>query len=373
MLPLFTLVFTLTFCQIWSVDPEADISFMIADLKVSEARGIKVCEIQPGLLSTFKGDRFSHGGVGTISHQFIKQITRFQKTFFSTPTTICDDEILELLTKLPEAHFKKSFTELKHEKNFRKLASLVTKNRQDLTSYQGMLMIRSSHIKDITSFKQKNPGLLVMDGGTYSFWRDKFKMSELFRADPLLETLKPVWKQYEKKYSPQLTAQIIQDIPSSYYVIKPRDACLGRGVIIVSRDELDKTLRTILVKTSELKNNPDKSYNHWYKDPFDNFLVEEFVSSDPIFVPHLNGTYQPTMRVAFLLIYHQGSYSVKFLGGYCSLPTHSLEEGGTLNEAHKSYCKLPYYEVIEPGLLKQIEDQLEPILPHLHRKMLESN
>src|SRR6185295_473621 len=158
----------------------------------------------------------------------------------------------------------------------------------------------------------------------------KYKMSLLFRTDPVLAKIKPEWQLYKKEYSPDLAAKIIQDLGGDAFVIKPRGAFLGNGVIIVSREDLDSTLHYILTEQEALKQNKDKSYNHWSRDPFNTFIVEKYYPSDPIM--HEGKFYEPSMRVAFICIYNNQKIDFRFLGGYWMMPTKSLDQQGSLNE-----------------------------------------
>ena len=86
----------------------------------------------------------------------------------------------------------------------------------------------------------------------------------------------------------------------------------------------------------------DPAYTAWKKDSFDSFIVEEFVASDPIAIPHLeNRIYQPTMRVAFLLVYNKQCHHVHFLGGYWKTPSLSLMKKAILCKNTKIFASLP--------------------------------
>ena len=157
-------------------------------------------------------------------------------------------------------------------------------------------------------------------------------------------------------------------------VIKPFSAFKGDGVIIVSREDLDDTLSYILNPSSSLKKNPDRSYHHWYYNQDTKFLVEEFVTADPMPVPHLdNQLYSPTIRAVYMLCYDQQKISTQFLGGYVSLPCRALSEEGTLNEHHKSICELPFYCKADPSVMHEVETCLNEILPILYAEMLFSD
>ncbi len=96
------------------------------------------------------------------------------------------------------------------------------------------------------------------------------------------------------------------------------------------------------------------------------------MESDPIAAAHLeNKIYDPTMRVAFLLVYNNQTIEVKFLGGFWKLPRYPLSvEGITLNDRHKTVCKPPYYCKIDPEVLDEVEQQLSVALHLLYQQML---
>jgi hypothetical protein len=198
-------------------------------------------------------------------------------------------------------------------------------------------------------------------------------MTQLLDADPSLAAIKPRWGSYTKAYSPGLAAKICQDLQCDTFVIKPRGAFLGHGVIIVKKDELDKILQYILIPSQQLANDKDLAYSYWARDQFDTFLVEEFVTSDLISLPHLkNKIFQPTMRIVFVLVHTQGTYHVHFLGSYWKTPPLALDEDGPFMNKHKDFCEPPYYAAVEPAILERVQDQLRATMPILHQKMLES-
>ena len=103
----------------------------------------------------------------------------------------------------------------------------------DIASYHGLLMDRPHNSGYDKKFKKKYPGILTLDASSLPLHTDKYKMSLLFAEDPLLESFKPKWKVYPKHYTPGLAAQIQRDLQCETFVIKPRGAFLGKGVIIV--------------------------------------------------------------------------------------------------------------------------------------------
>ena len=156
-------------------------------------------------------------------------------------------------------------------------------------------------------------------------------------------------------------------------MIKPRGEFLGNGVIITKRQNLDEVLFYIINKQGRLTQNEDPAYTAWKKDPFDSFIVEEFIASDPIIIPHLdNKIYQPTMRVAFLLVYHNQRHQVHFLGSYWKTPFLSLDdEDDDFMGQNKDICEPPFYKAVDAHTMQIVQNQLSIALPVLHSKMLE--
>jgi len=348
-----------------------DVSFMIADLKYSEERGVKICEIQHGILSTFRGDRMVHGEPGHVFVNLNNHLSQFHEKSWAAFLQFSDPGIREQMAKSINWSTHSSLGSILKDKDFKKKSSMPVYDPNNIHSYHGFLTVKPTNILDYESFLKKYPGIILMGRATHPFWIDKFKMTELFSQDETLASFKPRWKLYKKKYTKTLAKEIIEDLQCDSFVIKPRGAFLGNGVIIVDKDNLDDTLNYILNKSKELFSDPDQSYSYWCFDPFDSLLVEEFIPSDPISVPYFdNKVYQPTMRVGFLLIYNEHKVDIKFLVGYWLLPYYAINEGGTLNEKHKAYCKLPYFCEADPEVLSEVYRQLNIALPLLYKQML---
>jgi hypothetical protein len=158
------------------------------------------------------------------------------------------------------------------------------------------------------------------------------------------------------------------------FVIKPRGAFLGNGVIIVAKEDLNETLNYILNKSDALAKDTDGSYSYWQKDRFDSFLVEKYYPSDPVQVEAQDGKlFEPTMRVAFILIYDNKIIDFRFLGGYWLLPNKAIDEPASLNEQKKAYCKVPFFTKVSDTVLEEVRQQLAATLPLLYQKMLEGS
>jgi hypothetical protein len=350
-----------------------DVSFLIVDLKYSEKKKIKICEVQQGIISTFRGDLFANGPSGLISDQFYAKLKQFPQFRWTILSNIADPK---LQLKLQESlAWKKvsNIEELILNPLFQFQGSLPPTDPYDAQSYHGIVFIRQDCIQDLDALRAQYPGIIFMDAATRDYWRDKYKMSCLFAQNSELAKYKPRWGLYQKKYHSNLANMIIQDLDCDRFVIKPRGAFSGKGVIIVDKEDLDETLRYILCKKESLNESRDSSYRYWYFDAYPNFLVEEFASSDPVEVPDLNGVYEPTIRVAFFLIYNNQKIDIEFCRSYLRLPSKSLNEFGTLNEKYKDAVKVPYYYKIDSVILDKIKEELLKALPLLYEQMLKPN
>ena len=197
-------------------------------------------------------------------------------------------------------------------------------------------------------------------------------MSQLLMTDDKLSQIKPAWQVYKKGYSQKLIDQINQDFSSDILVIKPRAGLQGRGIIILEKNDLKPTLEDIFSGDANLANNPDKALNWWAGDKHSNFLIEEFIESDPVYAPHLSdGLYDGTMRVPVVLTYDNDNIQVHCLYMWWKLPPKSLNEEGTLTEKHKSFSRAPNtYVHVDEEVAEKVREHLEETLPILYRQLL---
>ncbi len=341
-----------------------DVSYMVADIKYSKEHGVKICEVQHGIMSTFYGDVFLHPNRGVISDRVASVFAEFPMTKWMAASNVAFATLRSAFERSGNWKSRASFTAIKSNSEFIEAARNRPENPNLISSYSGMLFMNPSD-----EFSQEAyPGIILLDAATHPYWSDKYKMSELFRTDSTLCKIKPEWNLYPKAYSPDLARTIIQELGGDAFVIKPRGAFLGNGVIITSKDELDSVLSEILQNSESLKFHKDKSYNHWSRDTFDSFIVERYYPSDPIM--HDDKLYEPSMRLAFVCIYDNKTIDFHFLGGYWMLPTKALDEAGSLNECKKAYCKVPYFVDASSDDLSEIEKQLAEAIPLLYEAML---
>lgn len=350
-----------------------DMSFLIADIKYSQEHGIKVCEMQHGVVSTFRGDVFSHDGEPVIAQNLFDTLALYVKEGWTVPQSFGDAILKKMFANQENWHAKNEKEEIFNDLKFLEAARKAPFNSERMNGYHGFVYLRSPSPKELDELHEAYPGVIFIDRAISPYWANKAKMSALFEQDPMLGLIKPKWNVYPKTYTPKLAERIKQELGTQLFVIKPKGSCSGKGVIIVSEGDLDAVLKYILKKSRSLKKNRDKSYNYWYHTKETEFIVEQFFASDPIRVPHLkNELYQPTMRVSFLFVYEGGEAKAHFLGAFWLLPKNSLEKGGSLNDTYKSCCGLPRYTAVDSELEEQVAAECHDPFLLFYQKMLEN-
>ncbi len=351
-----------------------DICYMVADLKYSAKQGVKICEIQQASLSMFNGNTFRNPEEESIHVELLKTLSNYNKKGWIVSDGMADKKLVSTLAESPFWQNPNDMIALFSDQHFKQQSKLPATDVHDLSSYGGLLYISWAQLSAIYDFEQRLPGMVVVDKSSFPFWIDKYRMTQLFAQDPVLSTYKPKWGNYKKVYTKKLATSIINDLGCEMFVIKPHGHFMGKGVIITSAQDLDQTIRYIITKKGKLAASKDPAYAAWKHDASDSFLVEEFVASDPIQLPHLdNKTYQPTMRVAFLLVYNKHRHYVHFLGEYWKTPELSIDEDGDFMHKNKDICEPPYYLAVDAKTRQIVHKQLRTALPILHHKMLTFN
>ncbi|MFV0339404.1 MAG: hypothetical protein ACK5MA_02060 [Parachlamydiaceae bacterium] len=361
--PLFCIFFFYV-CEIFGYP--ADISYLVSDFKYSQEHGIKICEVQHGSLSALLGDLFIEGGDGKISPKIAEYFSQFLMEKWTLSS------IYPPLKRSLAANgwnLSLPFRKLLQDPTFLTCAVSPPLDPSLILSYGGIVYADQSIVQDYNSYCKAYPGILFLNAAIFPYWRDKYKMNALFELDDKLKQYKAEWRLYPKKYDAQLADRIQEEMPSEFYVIKPRREFLGNGVLIISSDELDQVLSMILEPTASLKKHPDEKYSFWTKNREDSFLIEKYYRSDYIHLSSKNH-YDATMRLVFILKYDEGKMSYHCMGGYWKLPCKAIEEEGTLNEKHISFGDPPFYKAIDQELFNEVNAQMERAMLLLYDKML---
>lgn len=349
----------------------ADITFLIADLKYNSVDGVKICEVQNGSYSVFSGWDFLNGAEELVPTMFEEFINSYTSNFWYALKDVTDPKFRTHFLNGPWTNVV-NYNGLLTNNKFLKAASKAPSNIYSISDYKGIAWIGPRWIKSVTDFRENYPGVLLMDAAMIPYTGDKYLMTQLFANDEHLVKLKPRWNLYPKTYTPTLAQEICADLNCDIVVIKPRKTALGNGVIIASADELDSILSYILDSSkSSLAADPDPSYNYWSRDKCDSFLVEQFITSDPVLVPQFDDQpYDGTMRVVFFLYYDNQEMNIHFLEAHWKLPKLPVNSEGTLTEIHKSYGKTPHFTFVDDAILDEVKRQLAEGLPYMYKQML---
>ena len=345
-----------------------DVSFLIVDLKWHPTRGAQVCEIQHGIMSAFNGYRMLYGDEGQMAEKVLGRLNNYFQNSWVSLKVFADPGLKKKFTEDPQWSCFNCMVDLAKENKFLSNAVPIPHDTSSLMDYRGFVFFSPRFLLDREKFRTMYPGVVLIDSAFDGYVSNKLSMTKLLVGNSYTEAHKPMWGHYNKKEK-NLAERILRDIPSDKLVIKPVNQYCGTGVIILKRENLKDTLKSMFKKKNK-KLYTDPAYEFWRTRRASKFIVEEFVESEPIFVPHLGKTYCPTMRTVFLLFYDQGKIQIDCLGGYYNLPSVSLEEGGSLNEVCKSASELPYYEKVEPELLKKASEQVKEILHIIYQKRL---
>lgn len=312
----------------------ADITILTADLKYNSEKGIKICEIQKGsesscdinrrTLSHFKGHEEYSQTPGFVIKALHSALAKYNKHLWFVRRDFCESRIPEKFISVGWQACS-SLNNLLKRQAFNQRARESVDDPSAIASYHGMMWCApESMAKRIGSSEQfyaLYPGVLAIDGAIFPYNNDKLKMTSLLESDEKLKQIKPRWGHFNKEYHQKLASEIKREIPSDYLVIKPLHSAYGDGVIILASDDLDDTLQLIFHDKKRLETITDSSYSQWLEDEGDQFLVEEFVPSDPLTAPHINNlVYDPTLRISFMLSYDQGNIEVTFLGCFLETP-----------------------------------------------------
>ena len=341
-----------------------DISCCIADLKFDGER-IYICEFGEAIESRFKGYDALYG-LGSMWHNIWKNLSAFQM-----PMHYVGKELSYPQKNFAPSSFKRymstSSATLQEFERLYKSQQQNTKKNEPLTLFIAHSFNQSGFIR---ALQAQFPEIIFLGNATNHYVRSKQATNCLFTT-PFLKQFKPPTIIIEKKYTPELAGSIMQAIPSDFFVLKPPACALGKGVILISKTELDATLKLIIERSPQLRYQGDsKAYRYWEKDYSTNIMIEAFMPSKIVMAE--NKPFDPTMRVVFILSNLQGIMNIQYLGCYWKLPVKSLTDAGTFMELHKSSISSARSSstFVDDADYEKVREQLNALLPVLYEKML---
>jgi len=328
----------------------ADITFLIADLKYDKNM-VKIIEFGSGVNAGYKVLDHTYGK-GLIFRKFWKYLEQFRLPIWH----VRDKPKVNSITRAGRyswyifnkinGHRIKGLHNLNKNKTFKQA---IRKQKgfslSSIKNHHGIVLLRGRRVlrkKIIQSFKRKYPRILFINEASYDYANYKDLTASLFNT-PKLQMYRPKTGIYPRKYTSNLSKQILSKLTCEWLVIKPIFSGKGNGIIMINRDELESTLELILKKYNNNKpyNNsfnfrPNKPlvYDYWKKTLNSHFLVEEYVSSKELI--YKNKPYDATIRVIFTLHHDDGNIYFNYLDGYWKRPVKALTDQGTFRQRHLS-------------------------------------
>ena len=347
-------------------DLPRDITFFFADIKYTGSE-LKICEFG----GMFTGGEHTHhifnGPQKKVSFSywdlFWHYLSRFNKPIWYIGEK--KEAVMKTLTKVGGIAFSSSdeFLDYYSKQNFSKPTSSAL--------FTGILVDKQRALKR-RSFLKTYPEIILVNAYTKKFAGKRNPIIELITHNPELSELIPCWKMYEKKYTPTLALRITQEIPADFYIIKPVRGIMSKGVLMVSRKDLDSHLKLILQETEAIKPTDFSHLAYWKTDQNESFFVQAYAPSKEI--TYERKRYDPTMRVIFFLSHDQGVVTVDVAAGFWKIPPQSLDAQAPLTEKHitrpfigRFFSGIP----IDPVDFKHVQKLLNSTLPSVYCKMLE--
>ena len=239
--------------------------------------------------------------------------------------------------------------------------------------YKGIILINKTnkeYFPMYTFLKSKLPQATFVCETANHFVFDKYRTDVLFR-EPGLKQYRPKCMVCYKRYRKSLAKKIIGRMKCDMFVIKPLNAQYGKGIIFVTKEDLDSTLKTILVdKQTPQRILLSEALEWWSHDPNGRFIVEEYVPSTPVEVE--GKLFDATLRVIFAMHLQDGQPHVTVFGAFWKLPTHAINDDVSLNQIHQSYQydRAVMSAPLDDESLVRLQVLLQDALPKVYAKMI---
>ncbi|MCB1113580.1 MAG: hypothetical protein KDK62_02365 [Chlamydiia bacterium] len=353
-------------CLVWLpvllVAIDADISFIVADLKYNARDGVKICELQTGGKSNILGPDTVQGKKGFFGHLFAESLIQKVPRIWFLKRDVLNSKTREALEKVGGKEFR-SFETLLNAPSFIKVCQRIPQNPKNLYEYQGIVL--AAPYKISKALPEEYPGVIFIDRAFYSCINNKHLVAKALDKVPEARSLRPAWGLYPKNGDEKVVQKILKEIPSEVLVLKPMNQTLGRGLIIVRREKLSAVIKELFDK------HEGRNYEGWNSDNSEEFLVEAFIPSDPVILSDKEDqAYDATMRVTLLFSYSKGMPSLEVFEGHWKLPGKSLQSKGTLMEKHQSLTEAPRYHKVDDEVLVEVKRELQAGLIPFYQSLL---
>lgn len=360
-----------TMQKVGSHNGPPDISYLFADLKF-DGKSLKVCEFGQ---ATRAGCPLSKVIINdqeeTLTSPYWGGFWNYLKGFKVPVWYVGDQKKIEIWELLhTRGHYAESLRAIKKDPLFKKIRTKKRSLRANHVGFAGVVVLGHDYPpRKMRVLKKQSPGILFVNDRTGRFASNKNLMNPLF-AHLGLTDYKPRCGLYSKKYSPDLTQKIKDDLKADLFIIKPINSQQSRGVIMIQAQDLNDTLRLILSDSQSLQTAEHRSLQYWSTDTNDSFIVEQYVPSKSITVD--GKEYDPTMRLVFCLQYERGLITLHVIGGFWKIPLKPLDEPGTLTEHHvtipfagEKYVGIPISPCDMHGAKELLAAMLVPLYSHI--------
>ncbi|MBY0353911.1 hypothetical protein K2W90_06120 [Candidatus Babeliales bacterium] len=361
---------------------KASIAYFCADIKYNKGK-LKICELNPVPgVSPSVYNVLVDGKKYDAYCPFWKAFWAYTKQFdipiwFVGPT--CKTNALDFDSFFEEGYtYHKSLDDLVQDPLFIERSKKNIADISAISNYSGLIIYNpgigtsfKQAYEIVENVKQHYPNFLWLNDSAQWFTGDKDLMARLFLNTETQE-FKPQWKVYKKIYTPDLATEIIEEFERDMYVIKPTDGTWSGGVTIVSKDDLDATLKLLFEPKQKHKRTGQKNIDYWQNNKSDSFIVEEFMQSQTLTI---NGNeYNPTLRLAFIISHERNSISFTLLGGGWKTPQIPLNKVGDLVLKHVTlglpaeFCGLQ----IDPEDFAMMEQIMNAAGPKIYTEILKN-
>lgn len=310
----------------------SDISFLFADIKYT-GKELKICDIG----GMFTGGAHTRQLNGKKTGKTYWDLFWHYLSSFNKPIWYLGDQKPSAMLELEKVGGK-AFSTLEEFLAYYQsqlaaetVGMSASKKNKRIVDYKGILVIKKRRLSR-KSLVKNYPDILLVNVNTKRFTGKRNPLIELLEKNPHLHAFIPSWKVYKKEYSSTLAAQIIEELPADFYIIKPVRGILSRGVLMVHKEELDRYLKLILQDPQAINATSYINLAYWKTDTQENFFVQAYAPSKTI--THYEKQYDPTMRVIFFLSHDQGSMGIDVAAGYWKIPPKSLDQEAPLTEKH---------------------------------------
>lgn len=344
----------------------ARVSYWCADLKFTPAGQTKILEFGLGFRSGFEGYRQLYGhSMHSLFWSYASKGLGLKGWYAPHPRAVAQLGA----QRLRELHALRTLEE--RGGVIRPLEQLPSRYESfvdgskgwdptDLATYSGLLVYQHRlggglSPPEVEALVQKCPGLIRLDAGGAIFAgvENKF-FTRSFLGDN--GNVTPRWRVLLKRNAVRQVPNILREIPSDRYVLKPIDLTLGLGVVVVRSENLKSAFERLFQNGG------------WKADTHPIFILETYEPSVPL--PVGDKVYDPTLRMAFILWRSRGTTGIQFLDGYWKLPVHSLGweglQGKTISKVGlRKNASAPVAPEVKTAVMAQLGEVLPPFFERL--------